>query len=215
MHSGFLTVLKYVQVNQTVSGEKKIQDPWKDGRSDTKSKYVRVDDVFNVYECINMEALFYETDDLWKNEWMVSRMLCYALSVLGLKCNCEHNALMELGSSRLFYDNADDNSVFCTCLFEEQPIFPLYLIAAKNHKEFALRDLGNGNMEEFTPEHAFYIVHPDERDRMPRILEGTDNPMYDLVHEMRYGKDAIRMGTGTELKTAKRKFEEMDGGRSL
>lgn len=32
----------------------------------------------------------------------------------------------------------------------------------------------------------WYIVHPDEKERMERILNGTDNPLYDLVHELRY-----------------------------
>ncbi len=33
---------------------------------------------------------------------------------------------------------------------------------------------------------GWYVVHPDERERMERILAGTDNPLYDLVHELRY-----------------------------
>lgn len=31
-----------------------------------------------------------------------------------------------------------------------------------------------------------YILHPYEHERMERFLAGTEDPMYDLVHELRY-----------------------------
>ena len=34
-----------------------------------------------------------------------------------------------------------------------------------------------------------FMVHPDERERMQRVLNGTDNPMWDYVHELRYNPD--------------------------
>lgn len=46
------------------------------------------------------------------------------------------------------------------------------------------------------------IVHPDERDRMERILGGTDNPLHDLVHELRYNPNI-----SFEREEAKRDFE--------
>ena len=56
----------------------------------------------------------------------------------------------------------------------------------------------------------WYVVHPDENERMERILNGTDNPLYDLVHELRYNP-AISSGLSTERKEAKDRFEENTG----
>lgn len=50
-----------------------------------------------------------------------------------------------------------------------------------------------------------YMVHPSERERMERILGGTDDPMYDLVHELRYNPN---VGLGTDLKDAKNDFNK-------
>ena len=50
-----------------------------------------------------------------------------------------------------------------------------------------------------------YMVHPCERERMERILNGTDDPMYDLVHELRYNP---HVGIGSELKEAKNDFNK-------
>lgn len=50
------------------------------------------------------------------------------------------------------------------------------------------------------------IVHPDERERMERILGGTDNPIYDLVHELRYNPN-ITNQLGGERREAKEDLE--------
>ena len=40
----------------------------------------------------------------------------------------------------------------------------------------------------------FYLVHPEESEHMERYLAGTDDPMYDLVHELRY-HPSFKMGS--------------------
>jgi hypothetical protein len=60
----------------------------------------------------------------------------------------------------------------------------------------------------------FYCVaHPDERERMERILNGTDNPLYDFVHELRYNPN-IATQLSTERREAKDNFlkKEEEGG---
>jgi hypothetical protein len=42
-----------------------------------------------------------------------------------------------------------------------------------------------------------YIVHPDEKEHMERFISGTDDPLYDLVHELRYNPN-LRLGMDCE-----------------
>lgn len=51
------------------------------------------------------------------------------------------------------------------------------------------------------------IAHPDEKERMERILNGTNNPLYDLVHELRYNP-AIPARLSVERREAKEDFEQ-------
>lgn len=51
------------------------------------------------------------------------------------------------------------------------------------------------------------VVHPDEKERMERILNGTDNPLYDLVHELRYNPD-MPDRFSSEKREAKNDFEQ-------
>jgi hypothetical protein len=51
------------------------------------------------------------------------------------------------------------------------------------------------------------IVHPEESERMERILNGTDNPLYDLVHELRYNPN-ISSKIGSERQEAQQDFEQ-------
>lgn len=51
------------------------------------------------------------------------------------------------------------------------------------------------------------VVHPDEHERMERILNGTDNPLYDLVHELRYNPN-MPTHLGVERKEAQEDFEQ-------
>jgi hypothetical protein len=56
--------------------------------------------------------------------------------------------------------------------------------------------------------HVYWcIAHPDERQRIERILNGTDNPIYDLVHELRYNP-SMPMHLGVERSAAKEDFEQ-------
>lgn len=81
-----------------------------------------------------------------------------------------------------------------------QHYFPLYLFAAPS----ALGDFGHsGNIE-----YVWWVVHPDERERMERILNGTDNPLYDLVHELRYNPNISSKLGGAERLEAEEDFKK-------
>lgn len=55
---------------------------------------------------------------------------------------------------------------------------------------------------------AWYLIHPDERERMERILNGTDNPLYDLVHQLMYNPDVLPAEMIRSRREAKEHFEE-------
>ena len=50
-----------------------------------------------------------------------------------------------------------------------------------------------------------YIVHPSEKEHMERYLAGTDDPMYDFVHELRYNPDSL---FGKEKEAAESHFKK-------
>lgn len=50
-----------------------------------------------------------------------------------------------------------------------------------------------------------YIVHPCEKEHMERYLAGTDDPMYDFVHELRYNPDSA---FGRERQEAESHFKK-------
>lgn len=50
-----------------------------------------------------------------------------------------------------------------------------------------------------------YIVHPSENEHMERYLAGTDDPMYDFVHELRYHPDSL---LGREKEGAESHFKK-------
>ena len=50
-----------------------------------------------------------------------------------------------------------------------QALFPVYLLVPHTND-------------------AMYIAHPSEREHVERFIAGTDNPLYDYVHELRFGK---------------------------
>lgn len=71
-------------------------------------------------------------------------------------------------------------------MFETESIYPLYrIIVSERGKEF-------------------YLVHPSEREHMERYLAGTDNPLYDLVNELRYNPN---LAFGSEVRAAEQNFE--------
>lgn len=50
-----------------------------------------------------------------------------------------------------------------------------------------------------------YLVEFSEYEKLERILEGTDNPMYDFVHELRYNPNSFMKGR--ELQEAENDFD--------
>jgi hypothetical protein len=50
-----------------------------------------------------------------------------------------------------------------------------------------------------------YLVEFSQYEKLERILEGTDNPMYDFVHELRYNPNSFMKGR--ELQEAEKDFE--------
>jgi hypothetical protein len=68
---------------------------------------------------------------------------------------------------------------------DESNAFPSYFVY--------LEDINIATPSEFTETEAneqkrgvWCLLHPCERERMERHLSGTDSPIYDLVHELRY-----------------------------
>lgn len=51
----------------------------------------------------------------------------------------------------------------------------------------------------------WFVVHPSEEEHMERYLAGTDDPMYDFVHEMRYNPDSV---FGKERQEAEAHFKK-------
>ena len=68
-------------------------------------------------------------------------------------------------------------------------VFPLYEVSVYCHQNKDSRR---------------YMLAPGEREHMDRFLAGTDNPLYDLVHELRYNP---RIGLGMEKEEARTDFE--------
>jgi len=56
-------------------------------------------------------------------------------------------------------------------------------------------------------ESRMYLVHPDEKEHMERYLAGTDDPLYDLVHELRFNPQfCVVKETGEQFETKKQKL---------
>jgi hypothetical protein len=72
------------------------------------------------------------------------------------------------------------------------PPFPLYRVMAKNK---------GGQTKTF-----HYILDPSEHEHMERYLAGTDDPMYDFVHELRHNPRALP--TSTELVEATERYNK-------
>lgn len=76
---------------------------------------------------------------------------------------------------------------------------PFYLFPAPFPKE-------DQNTSDYTDMY-WCIVHPEENERMERIISGTDNPLYDFVHELRYNPN-ISSKLGSEREEAQDDFEQ-------
>lgn len=56
-----------------------------------------------------------------------------------------------------------------------------------------------------TKKNGGFVVDPCEKEHMERFLAGTDDPLYDLVHELRYNPN-IRLGE--EVREAENHFKK-------
>ncbi len=74
------------------------------------------------------------------------------------------------GAACKFFSGSND-AVACPIM---EHLFPLYALYGVNPLN------GDSNHD------GWLIVHPDERPRMQRIVNGTDNPIIDLLHELRF-----------------------------
>lgn len=88
----------------------------------------------------------------------------------------------------------------CVCKMPKT-VVPLYVITVKNKTCHPLWNTTESKW--FIPPTLDYIVHPDEREHMERFLAGTDDPVYDLVHELQYNPIV-----GSHLTHAKKDFEQ-------
>lgn len=82
--------------------------------------------------------------------------------------------------------------------FPKDGVFPIYLVFFDTihivHPQDQIQPQQQGK---------WCIVHSDERERMERHLNGTTNPIHDLVHELRYNP---RVGVSPEIGEAKQDF---------
>jgi hypothetical protein len=68
--------------------------------------------------------------------------------------------------------------------------FPYYIVRTKNmlHEKTIYDSKRSEFIESFTCE---YILHPSEYEHVERYLAGTDDPMYDFVHELRHNPKGL------------------------
>ena len=91
---------------------------------------------------------------------------------------------------------ADACATDCVCNFK---IFPLYEIVVGNEIE----EMTKGQERAVSvPKQITYIVHSSEREHMERYLAGTDDPLYDYVHHLKYNP-----ANGSEALAAQENFE--------
>ena len=95
------------------------------------------------------------------------------------------------------------NEALCTSL-KLLPPFPLYKVTVKN-KHMQSNQYGRG-LRPTKGKTCDYILDPSEHEHMERYLAGTDDPMYDFVHELRHNPRALP--TSHELEEAVDKFNK-------
>lgn len=118
-----------------------------------------------------------------------------AIQLTDVDCHC---GAMDVWS-KLERGDALENKTRCSCITEDT--FPLYIIKCKNKIERSHFEDAEDVLA-FVPKVATYIVDQSERENMERFLAGTDDPLYDYVHLLRYGPDG-----GTYVAKAKEEFE--------
>ena len=94
------------------------------------------------------------------------------------------------------YTNVEERIKFCTDDVEERRPFyallpyPHYIVRVKNlFREFV--DYMSYRAKYTAPETCDYLLDPSEHEHMERYLAGTDDPMYDFVHELRHNPRAL------------------------
>ncbi len=85
------------------------------------------------------------------------------------------------------------------------PPFPMYRVTVANKIKFANIQLVNSTHLTVSKS-CEYILDPSEHEHMERYLAGTDDPMYDFVHELRHNPRALP--TSTELAEATERFNK-------
>jgi hypothetical protein len=81
-------------------------------------------------------------------------------------------------------------------------IFPLYMIVVKNKMRIEM-EREDCDTEYFVPKLVNCFVASSEREHMERYLAGTDDPLYDYVHHLKYNP-----ANGSEALAAQEDFEK-------
>lgn len=92
-----------------------------------------------------------------------------------------HDALTEAGHLNCAHNDNGQNIEYNNCLDKQG----LYIITIT--------------------ENTSYVVDPSENEHMERFLAGTDDPIYDLVHELRYNP---RIRLGEDVQEAESHFKK-------
>lgn len=96
-------------------------------------------------------------------------------------------------------DKADASAKDCICDFK---VFPLYEIIVQNNIGERMTEGRDGFRKIYVPKTVTYIIHSSEREHMERYLAGTDDPLYDYVHHLKYNP-----ANGSEALAAREDFE--------
>ncbi len=91
-----------------------------------------------------------------------------------------------------------DGTPNCACF---ETVLPVYAVVIASKEE-------TKNSRNRVP-CLLYLIHPLEREKMERFIDGTDDPMWDYVHQLRYGppddSSLVRLRTSQD---AQRHFQQ-------
>lgn len=155
--------------------------------------YVPILPNVSIRACSSVESIADNAGyDLLKDEKMyqLSKTLHYALNRLSDNIKCS-----KFGKEHESCSLQNTHSNFEKCPLVEL-FSPFYIVTYMPQKRIDGFD-----------DVCWCVVHPDEHERMERILNGTDNPLYDLVHELRYNPN-MPTHLGVERKEAQEDFEQ-------
>lgn len=89
------------------------------------------------------------------------------------------------------------------CSNHPEEVYPIYCVFVKDVTVVHPREL-TAQQHQVVSQGIWAVVHFEERERMERYLAGTHNPLYDLVHELRYNPV---VGVAPEKEAAKTNFD--------